>query len=119
MLEKRNDVLCRLAVAEAGKSGMAAERPTPIRSAFAHGIWARRAAAVRAGAEERALNRIRFVGHGTRGLHADRDDRGHRCRAQTMSPRPRRHRRQHHPPPVNRPRRSGRRRGRRGPDANA
>ena len=38
MLEKRNDVLCRLAVAEAGKSGMAAERPTPIRSAFAHGI---------------------------------------------------------------------------------
>ena len=38
MLGKRNNVLCRLAVAEAGKPGMAAERPTPIRSAFTHGI---------------------------------------------------------------------------------
>ena len=38
MLGKRNDVLCRLAVAEAGKSGMTAERPTPIRSALTHGI---------------------------------------------------------------------------------
>ena len=38
MLEKRNDVLCRLAVAEAITLGMAAQLPPPIRSAFTHGI---------------------------------------------------------------------------------
>lgn len=119
MLEKRNDVRCSLVVTEAVKPGMAAERPTLIRSAFGHGIGRverRQFERLPKGAHptgfgpsvtERARRKLPGM---TAGIVARRS-RCLRARAATDG--------NITLPPVDRPRRSGRRRGRRGPDADA